>query len=159
MLHSFITISSDAGAVECAGPSPKLLGSAALTKHGHSFCQTEDKHTQWVREGTTGERVMDEGTGDKARERDSERVLKMRAGWMDPNPRSISCLSQDGCAFPDKLVLSYRRDSGSVSHWAALDPFTYSSYTLASAAEELHRTAAPWTLRKLLKLAADVLTL
>ena len=69
MMHSFITISSDAGAVECTGPSPKLLGSAALTKHGHSSCQTEDKHTQWVRERTTGESVMEEGESDRAREK------------------------------------------------------------------------------------------
>lgn len=76
MIHSFITISSDAEAVECTGLSPKLLGSAALTKHGHSSCQTEDKHTQRVREGTTRESVMEiqeEDESDKARESDSKR--------------------------------------------------------------------------------------
>lgn len=73
MIHSVITISRDA--VECADPSAKLLGSAALTKHGHSSCQTGDKHTQ--RE-PQGERAIEERAGDKTQESDTKRVPEER---------------------------------------------------------------------------------
>lgn len=35
-------------------PAAKLLGSAALTKHGHRSCQTEDKHAQREPQGERG---------------------------------------------------------------------------------------------------------
>lgn len=73
MIHSAITISRDA--VERAGPSAKLWGSAAVTKHGHSSCQTGDKHTQ--RE-PQGERVTEERDGDKTQESATKRVSEER---------------------------------------------------------------------------------
>lgn len=161
MIHSFITISSDAGAVECTGPSPKLLGSAALTKHGDSSCQSEDKHTHWAREGTTGERVVEmkeEGESDKARESDSKRALKEKqgerltvrgSGW---DPRFGSGWSQlyHGPGFLDKRVFT---------HWWIIEQPQTQLPTPTILAKELHCTAALWTFRKLLKLAVNVLTL
>ena len=85
MIHSSTTISSDAGVAECTGPAPKLLGSTALTKQGHSSCQTEDKHPRCVRVGSAWERVMEIRESDKARESDSDGELKekKRIGWED----------------------------------------------------------------------------
>ena len=59
---------------KCTGPSQKLQGSAAMTKHGHSSCQTEDKQRDG--EGTTEERVMEEGDSNKPPESDIRRVWK-----------------------------------------------------------------------------------
>lgn len=88
---------------------------------------------------------------------DSNRALKERQAerlGMNWNPCSRSCLSR----YVMVLVFSTLTDSGSLSHWAKTLVPTPPT-TLASAAVELHRTAALWTLRKLPKLAVNVLTL
>lgn len=58
--------SGTAGAFEYTVPpepitpcAPKLLGSAVLTKHGHSSCQTGDKHVQGREEQTTEAQLME----------------------------------------------------------------------------------------------------
>lgn len=151
MMHSSITISSDAEAVECTGPSPNSRDLLPWPKMAitpvrlkiNTSCEYERKR---VMEMTQAQREKEAKRG-KVRVRECYRRSAVRNLFI--------CQSGGGRGF------SFTDYFCHMDHWATELPRAAlpSPTILTSAAAELCGTAALWTLMELLKLAVSVLTL